>query len=214
MILPWKNYLETNEVSFITPDGVKYIAYPNSTLYILKISSDGVETQIYDTPWELEKKYLSDTYSDIYGVYESCRFEELEPDDDKQCMFGKTSEGLYLDRLQRPEYVMDHLMTHTFFLKEGFGKLHTPDGGKTVFKTDWCSRLDDMYNVMKCDVFPDNPGWKTIDLDEVKSILKKEESLNLITISDKNDLLHKLETHTMPMPVSNKGEILNNWIIK
>ena len=212
MILPWKNYLETNEVSFVTPDGVKYIGYPNSKLYILKISSDGVETQIYDTPWELEKKYLSDTYSDIYGVYESCTFEELEPDDDKQCMFGKTPEGLYLDRLQRPEYVMDHLMTHTFFLKEGFGKLHTPDGGKTVFKTDWCSRLDDMYNVMKCDVFPDNPGWKTIDLADVNSILMKQAPD--LTISDKNDLLHKLETHTMPMPVSNKGEILNNWIIK
>jgi ABC-type multidrug transport system fused ATPase/permease subunit len=39
MILPWKNYLETNEVSFVTPDGVKYIGYPNSKLYILKISN-------------------------------------------------------------------------------------------------------------------------------------------------------------------------------
>ena len=210
MILPWKNYLETNEVSFVTPDGVKYIAYPNSKLYILKISNDGVETQLYDTPWELEKKYLSDTYSDIYGVYESCTPEELEPDDDKQCLFGKTSEGLYLDRLQRPEYVMDHLMTHTFFQKEGFGKLHTPDGGKTVFKTDWCSRLDDMYNVMKCDVFPDNPGWKTIDLAEVKSILTEE--AHDFTTSKINNILQKLEAHTFGE--GNHEEVLNNWIIK
>ena len=40
MVLPWKNYLETNEVSFITTDNVKYIGYPDGNDYILKIKNN------------------------------------------------------------------------------------------------------------------------------------------------------------------------------
>tara|TARA_B110000285_G_scaffold100597_1_gene114588 strand:+ start:99 stop:734 length:636 start_codon:yes stop_codon:yes gene_type:complete len=202
MILPWKNYLETNEVSFITPDGVKYNAYPNSELYILKISTDDVTTRIYEDVWELEKKYLSDTYSDIYGVYESFTPEELEPDDYKQCLFGKTPDGLYLDRLQRTETCMDHSLTHPIIHKENWGILHTPDGGKTLYKTEWCDRLGEFYNTMKCDVFPDNPGWKKLDKAEVLIELHNE-----LPYSFKQDII----TSNFPLPhkfnLSDDGQI-------
>ena len=39
MVLPWKNYLETNEVSFQLTDDIKYIAYPDANPYILKIEN-------------------------------------------------------------------------------------------------------------------------------------------------------------------------------
>ena len=87
MILPWKNYLETNEVSLVLPNGDKYIAYPTQELeedYVLKIS-DGNEIKLERVDWEQEKVNISNQYSDIYGVYEPTDINGIEPDDEKQC---------------------------------------------------------------------------------------------------------------------------------
>jgi len=209
MILPWKNYLETNEVSFETPDGIKYIAYPDAKMYILKIDTDGSETKIYEPTWEEEKKWLSETYSDIYGEYEPKEHDEIEEDDDKMCFFGQTSEGLYLDRIQRPEYVMNHDMTHTILEKEGWGILHTPDKGKTIWKTEWCDRLGEFYNCMRCDVFPDNPGWKQIPFDEAKQILLD----NPDDFVDVDMVIYRLENEDWESPSHTEESIIGNWLI-
>ena len=210
MILPWKNYLgENNEVSFETPDGVKYIAYPQGKMYILKIDVDGTETKLYELTWAEEKQLLSEKYSDIYGDYEPRRSDELDEDDDKFCFFGKTSEGLYLDRIQRPEYVMDHSMTAQIFEKDGWGRLHTPDGGKTIFKTEWCDRLGEYYNCMRCDVFPDNPGWQKIEIEEAKQILQE----NSEQFVDVDLVIWKLENGEYHMPIYDNEPIIGNWLI-
>lgn len=168
MVLPWKNYLETNEVSFQLTDDIKYIAYPNGADGILKQETDKDDILFVEPlNWEIEKQWISDNYSDIYGVYEPCNHDDLEEDDDKQCLFGKTSEGLYLDRIQRKEEWMNHSLTYPIIHIENWGILHTTDGGKTIWKTDWCDRLGEFFNVMRCDVFPDNPGWKQVDKAEI-----------------------------------------------
>lgn len=209
MILPWKNYLgENNEVSFETPDGVKYIAYPNSEKYILKIDN-GSSIKIYETEWEEEKVNLSNNYSDIYGVYEPCKHEDLDEDDDKVCYFGKTSSGLYLDRIQRPEYVMNHDMTSLILNKDGWGILHTPDGGKTFWKTEWCDRLGEYYNCMRCDVFPDNPGWQPITKEEAIEVIRT----HYTPASDIEEVLTKLENHQWKLPAWDTDKIIGNWLI-
>ena len=174
MVLPWKNYLKTNEVSFTTPAGVKYIAYPNGKSYILKVENDK-KLPLHEQNWELEKQWISDNYGDIYGKYEPCHEDDLEEDDDKQCLFGKTPDGFYVDRLQRREEWMDHSLTHGILHIENWGILHTPDGGKTLWKTEWCNRLGEYYNVMRCDVFPDNPGWQ--QLDKAETLIELGDSL-------------------------------------
>ena len=212
MILPWKNYLgENNEVSFETPDGVKYIAYPNNDSHIIvkKINLDGTEIEFNPAEWNDEKMEISFKYSDIYGVFEPCDFDDLEEDDDKQCLFGKTPGGLYLDQLQRPEYVMNHDMTSMIFEKDNWGKLHTPDGGKTIWKTEWCERLGEHYNCMRCDVFPENPGWKKIDFEDVKEILKENSDL----FDDVDLVISKLENYNWPLPTYQKESIIGNWLI-
>jgi hypothetical protein len=186
MVLPWKNYLETNEVSFQLTDDIKYIAYPDANPYILKIENDK-KLPLDDQNWELEKQWISDNYGDIYGIYVPCSNDDLEEDDDKQCLFGKTPEGLYLDRIQRKEEWMNHSLTHPIIHIENWGILHTTDGGKTIWKTDWCDRLGEFFNVMRCDVFPDNPGWKQVDkaeiLIELDNKLSTELKLGIINSS-------------------------------
>lgn len=209
MVLPWKNYLSTNEVSFETPDGIKYIAYPDGKMYILKQDIDGTESKIYDVQWEEEKQFLSENYSDEYGVYEPCEHDEIDEDDDKMCYFGKTADGLYLDRIQRPEYVMNHDMTSQILDINGWGRLHTPDGGKTIWKTEWCDRLDETFNCMRCDVFPDNPGWTRISIEEATQILQD----NSEQFVDVDLIIFKLENQEWELPKYNEEKIVGNWLI-
>lgn len=209
MILPWKNYLDTNEVSFTTPDGDKYIAYPDGKMYILKIHSNGEETKFYEITWEEEKKSISEKYSDVYGTYVPCTHDELEEDDDKMCFFGKTEDGMYLDRIQRPEYVMDHQMTAPIFEKEGWGRLHTPDGGKTVYKTEWCEWKGEYYNCMRCDVFPDNPGWTKLTDEELETTIKE----NSEYFVDAELTLYKLQQGNWNPPAYTEESIIGNWLI-
>lgn len=185
MVLPWKNYLETNEVSFQLDENIKYVAYPNGQDGILKIESGKDDILFVNyANWEDEKQWISDNYSDIYGVYEPCKHEDLDEDDDKVCYFGKTENGLYLDRIQRREEWMDHTLTHPIIHIEGWGILHTPDGGKSIWKTEWCESRNEYYNTMRCDVFPENPGWKKMDkaevLIELDSILSDTIKQNII----------------------------------
>ena len=60
MILPWKNYLQTNEVSLLLPNGIKYIAYPNSDeeVKVKKIDVDGTETSFGPEEWHAENLEL------------------------------------------------------------------------------------------------------------------------------------------------------------
>ena len=167
MVLPWKNYLETNEVSFQLNKNIKYIAYPDSKDVILKQEIGKEDILLYPEKWEAEKHWISDNYSDIYGVYEPCEHEDLDEDDDKVCYFGKTENGLYLDRIQRREEWMDHRLTYQIASIAEWGILHTPDGGKTLWKTEWCESRSEFYNTMRCDVFPENPGWKQVDKAEI-----------------------------------------------
>lgn len=192
MILPWKNYLETNEVSFQLTETIKYIAYPNGNNYILKQETDKTDVIFEKYPdWENEKQWISDNYSDIYGVYEPCTYSEIDSDDEKQCFFGKTDDGLYLDRIQRKEEWMNHSLTYDIIHIPNWGILHTSDGGKTLWKTEWCDRTDEYYNTMRCDVFPDNPGWKQVD--------KAEILIELDLILSEN-IKHGIINESFPLP--------------
>ena len=211
MILPWKNYLETNEVSFQLTDEIKYIAYPNDEYGIVKHEIGKESTFLNEEGWELEKQWISDNYSDIYGVYEPCTHDELEPDDDKMCFFGKTSDGNYLDRIQRPEEVMNHNMTSVILSIDGWGKLHTPDNGKTIWKTEWCDTRGEFYNCMRCDVFPENPGWKQMDKNEVYSIINNNPD-KLLNGYNTESAISALEKEIWQSPIHD-GTIIGEWLI-
>jgi|TARA_B110000211_G_scaffold196189_1_gene225136 hypothetical protein len=206
MVLPWKNYLETNEVSFITTDNVKYIGYPDGNDYILKIKNN-ISTILDDDAWDIEKIELSNLYSDIYGTYTPRLPADLDIDDDKGCVYGKTPDGLYLDRLQRREDWMDHRLTADIIQINGWGILHTPDNGKTLYKTEWCNRLGEYYNVMRCDVFPDNPGWKKLDKEELLIELADEldntEKENIINCTVRDPSYEKLGENHKINPIGN-----------
>lgn len=192
MVLPWKNYLETNEVSFQLDENIKYIAYPNGQDGILKQELGKDDILISDPKkWEDEKYWISDNYSDVYGVYEPCEYDELEDDDVKECLFGKTENGLYLDRIQRREEWMDHRLTHPIIHIDGWGILHTPDGGKSIWKTEWCETRGEFYNTMRCDVFPENPGWQKMDKAEV--LIELDSKLS-------NDMKQAIIDSNFPLP--------------
>ena len=209
MILPWKNYLETNEVSFQLDENIKYIAYPDGEYGILKQQHDKEDILfVTHDDWETEKHWISDNYSDIYGVYEPCKHDDLDENDEKVCYFGKTENGLYLDRIQRREEWMDHRLTHTIISIKEWGVLHTPDGGETLWKTEWCDRTGEFYNTMRCDVFPENPGWKSVDKAEMLIELDSHLSPEM-----KNDIINssfpRPERDGVPTQIDNISPIGN-----
>ena len=211
MILPWKNYLQTNEVSFQLTDDIKYIAYPNGEYGILKQETGKDDILLNDVEWQVEKQWISDNFSDVYGVYEPCTHDELEDGDDKECLFGKTSDGKYLDRIQRPEPVMNHDMTSLILSIEGWGKIHTPDNGETLWKTEWHPTRNEFYNCMRCDVFPENPGWKRMDRDDVYRIIRENPS-NLHQFGDEEKAIEALENRKWISP-NVESTIIGEWLI-
>jgi hypothetical protein len=208
MILPWKNYLQTNEVSFQLSEEIKYIAYPDGRYGVLKQEIGKEDIFLLDHEWNNEKIWISDNFSDIYGIYEPVTEEELEEDDDKMCYFGKTNDGLYLDRLQRPEYVMNHDMTSTIITIDGWGIIHTPDNGESLWKTEWCDGRDEFYNCMRCDVFPENPGWKQMNREDVYEKIR-----NTPNTQDVEILIGMLESRIWPSPATDNSNIIGEWLI-
>lgn len=217
MILPWKNYLQTNEVSFQLSEEIKYIAYPDGKYGVLKQEIGKEDIFLLDVEWNNEKIWISDNYSDIYGVYEPVTEEELEEDDDKMCFFGKTDDGLYLDRLQRPEYVMNHDMTSAILTIDGWGIIHTPDNGESLFKTEWCDSREEFYNCMRCDVFPENPGWKQMNREDAYEKIRSTPNTEDVEI-----LIGMLESRIWPSPTSDinpsreslsNSNIIGEWLI-
>lgn len=189
MILPWKLNTDTNKVILKLEDNVYYEAYPNGELHIAKYIDEQLVGTYYDETWEDEKQWISDNYSDRYGVYEPCLPENLEEDDPYSCVFGKTPNGIYLDRLQRPSDIMElrENITTGLYIIDQVGRVHTDDGGKTIWLNHYCEWNNQFYNSMRCDVYPNNPGWTKMTKQEAITLLDEHFTNNPSSVYANDD---------------------------
>ena len=211
MILPWILHTDTNKVILKLEDNIYYEAYPDGELHIAKYIDEQLVGTYYDETWEDEKQWISDNYSDRYGVYEPCLPENLEEDDPYSCVFGKTPNGIYLDRLQRSSTTMELHETITTFLFEipNVGRVHTNDGGKTIWFNPYCEWNNEYYNSMRCDIYPNNPGWVKMTKEGAIALLDEHinKTPNKVTVVDgvvtseiRNKIVDSIINETVKLP--------------
>jgi len=167
-------------------DNIIYKSY-NGGDNILKII-DGNEVANmgkYDKndPWEIEKQWISETYSDRFGVYEplSASLQEMEqwhidhPTYTEAFPAYGLFEGRYLDRLQRESHMqIGKDMTCVLYRPEE--KLYIEwdkHGTGKFYRREWCEENNSFYNVQPCCVFPDNPGRTELSDEEKTSIIEQ-----------------------------------------
>ena len=139
-------------------------------------------------PWEIEKQWISDTYSDRFGVYEpfDASQQEMEqwhndhPEYTEAFPAYGLLEGRYLDRLQRDSHVqMGKDMISVLY--DPAEKIHIEwdkNGTDKFYRREWCEENNSFYNVQPCCVFPNNPGRTELS-DEVKTSIIEENKLDL-----------------------------------
>jgi hypothetical protein len=190
MKLDWYHNQEEGFI-YCEIDNITYKSY-NGGDNIIKII-DGNEVanmQKHDKsdPWELEKQWISNNYSDRVAVYEphSASFQEMQqwhadhPEYTEAFPAFGLYKGRYLDRLQRDAHVQigKDMLSVLFDPEE---KLHIEwdkNGTDKFYKREWCEENNSFYNVQPCCVFPNNPGRTELSDEEKQSIIL-EKKLNL-----------------------------------
>ena len=172
-------------------DNIIYKSY-NGGDNILKIIDGNEVANIgkYDKndPWEIEKQWISETYSDRFGVYEPLDAGEVgieqwfndHPEYTQAFPAYGLFEGRYLDRLQRD--------THVQVGKDMQCVLYRPEEKLYIewnrhntdkfYSREWCEENNSFYNVQPCCVFPNNPGRTELS-DEEKTSILDEYNINL-----------------------------------
>jgi len=176
MELTWKFDMPANTLTCVVDSTLSYRALHGGCDGLIKIYN-GVETHIPSEEWHLEKEWLSENYSEVVGTFEDPSSSPPTPDpkflSTAPAVFGLSSDGDYLDRLQRSSQVMSNnlgnLMAPLGFV-EGVGTFETPNG-VDIYLRSWHTANDHwdwsgQFNTMPCCVFPDNPGWQKITLEE------------------------------------------------
>lgn len=190
MKLDWYHNQEEGYI-YCEIDNITYKSY-NGGDNILKIVDSNEVASIgkhdKSDPWEIEKKWISDTYSDRFGVYEpyNASLQEMQqwhtdhPEYTAAFPAFGLYKGRYLDRLQRDAHVQigKDMISILFDPEE---KLHIEwDKNNTgkFFKREWCEVDNGFYNVQPCCVFPNNPGRTELSENE-KQLLIAENMLDL-----------------------------------
>ena len=166
-------------------DNITYKSYNGGNTIIKLIDDNQVSTmKKHDTanPWEVEKKWISDTYSDRFGVYEPLdgydedKMQQWFDDHPEYTQafpaFG-LHEGKYLDRLQRSSDVQvgNDMITLVFEPEQKIFIEWDKDNTDKFYRREWCEEDNGFYNVQPCCVFPNNPGRTELSEEEKQSII-------------------------------------------
>ena len=175
-------------------DNITYKSYNGGDTIIKLIDDNQVSTiEKYDPtdPWEIEKQWISDTYSDRLGVYEPLNAGEAgmqqwfndHPEYTAAFPAFGLFEGRYLDRLQRDTNVQigKDMITVIYEPTDKLKIEWDKHGTGKFYRREWCEENNSFYNVQPCCVFPTNPGRTELSDEEKQSlIISKQLQLDLI----------------------------------
>jgi len=182
MQLNWTHDKDYGTLKCIITEDLVYIAYQGGkSIHKFYMAEHTVlDHSPHQDPWEDEKKWLSDNFSNIVGTYEPFYLDDSQQDDwieehdwkEAFPMFGISQTGTYLDRLQRPSEVQTGALLYTTVKFDLENKLCIEkDADNNYFKREWCEELNTFYNVQPCCVFPDNPGLTPLSKEEAEELL-------------------------------------------
>ena len=176
MELNWIHYPQEKYIECVINEDLHYRTYNGGNLILKYFQGDIVELQFNpdNDPWETEKHWLSEQFPEL-GTYEPIDMPDEEHDawmlTNKWTKafpsFGISQNGDYLDRLQRLGSFQTFEGFETVIHNQEHKISILEDSEGNFWKREWCDYQDDFYNQQPCCVFPDNPGLKSITIDEV-----------------------------------------------
>ena len=189
MKLDWYHNQEEGFLECVLDSNVSYRTY-NGGDDIDKIENGKITKTFskqygedHELSWEKEKHWISEVYTDEYGVYEPLPIPQAEmmeswllanPDWKEAFPAFGVYENQYLDRLQRPSSVQIGLDMHNALENRNDKiKLDYDPLTKKLYKREWCEEEDNFYNVQPCCVFPNNPGRIELSESEKQELVKK-----------------------------------------
>ncbi len=186
MELYWTHNLSKNYLECIINDNLCYRAFKGGKKikkYVDDKVVDVFTQKEHDDPWEDEKKWLSQFYSDTLGAYEpKFGYDQGQQhawkvnnnwDDQEFPMFGVSKTGEYLDRLQRTTSTQTGMDMTTVLQNIPFHIMVEKDADGNYWQRPFCTEQDTFYNVQPCCVFPENPGRKLLPQDEALRLIEK-----------------------------------------
>ena len=179
MELRWAHNQEENLLKCIIFDDVDlnqilYYTTVDGGSTIKKYFNDNLVSTISKTehndPWEQEKEFLNNHYSEHVGVYKPM-WHLLDMSDEEyhlwvvdnqwqmaMPLYGISKDGVYLDRLQRHAFVQEGRDMENIVQNELEKLWIEKDSEGNYYQREWCEENNSFYNVQPCCVFPHNPG--------------------------------------------------------
>ena len=149
LILEWIFDIPNQTLTCKITDDLTYISLEGGVLGYTKIYK-GTESHVPNKDWDVEKKWISDNYGDIVGIYQpdytrtTLNRDQSSWDKIIEAPFGVDSQGLYLDHMQRPQDLLEG-DDMAKIMSTADGTLYqTPDCGLTIYKR--VTVTDVLYN--------------------------------------------------------------------
>lgn len=176
MKLSWIHNQEAGMLTCTIHENLQYTTV-NGGASIRKIYNGDTHDIESNQEWEQEKHWLSDNHSDMVGIYRpntNMSHEEWmlkNPTWTKATpLFGLSSNGEYLDKLQRPASVQEGREMSTVYISD---KIRIErDSNGDYWQRPFCEERDEFYNVQPCCVFPYNPGRTKMDTEEAERVIQ------------------------------------------
>ena len=183
MELNWTHNRELRELTCIINDQLWYTT-SNGGNTIIKhyFEADSCNQTILELTmehdqWADEKFWLSENYPEL-GQYSPIDIkDELQEQwmvkhnwQSAMPLFGISSDGEYLDRLQRTSAVQEGRDMTDYYQNDSTKTWIEEDLDGNFYKREWSDENNSFYNIQPCCVFPDNPGRTPISRSEAEEI--------------------------------------------
>ena len=180
MILTWVHDQEAGIISCTINEELRYTSANGGETLTKTYRGEVLELDGFDD-WEDEKHWISDRFSDMFGVYSPQwditeeSWQAANPDwDGAVPLFGITPAGEYLDKLGRTSTFQEGRDMQQVYMNDEERMSIELDVEGNYWQRPWCEERSEFYNVQPCCVFPNNPGRQPMSAEAAEAFLYQD----------------------------------------